>query len=72
MSIEGEAKEHMRGRWEVSSFTLTVADNGYILEYDTFYESDEYNTHETKKVYTNVDHALDTIRNICHTGYSSL
>ena len=71
MNIEGEAKEHMRGQGQVSSFTLTVADNGYILEYATFYDLDEYDTDETKKVYISVDHALDTIRNICHTGYSS-
>jgi len=71
MSIEGEAKEHMRGQGQVSRYILTVADNGYILEYATFYDLDEYNTHKTKKVYTNVDHALDTIRDICHTGYSS-
>ncbi len=69
MNIEGEAREHMMERGQVSSFKLIVADNGYILEYESYGEN---NTHEIKKVYTNVDHALDTIKNICHTGHSSL
>ena len=61
----------MMGQCNVTSFTLTVADNGYILEYYLDKKDDEC-VYDIKKVYTNVDLALDTIREICHNKISSL
>ena len=67
MNIEGEAKEHMMGRGVVDSIKITIVDNGYILEYNKFVDKNGIiDTYEIKKVYTNIDHTLDSIKEICH------
>ena len=63
MNIERAAKEHMMGRGKVGDeIKITIANNGYIIEYKLCYEN---NISNIKKVFYSLEDALDSIKEVC-------
>ena len=65
MNIERAAKEHMMGRGKVGDeIKITIANNGYIIEYEWFLEN--VKKRNIKKVFSSLEDALDNVKKICN------
>ena len=65
MNIERAAKEHMMGRGKGGDeIKITIANNGYIIEYEWFLEN--VKKRNIKKVFSSLEDALDNVKKICN------
>ena len=52
MNIERAAEEHIMGQGKVDEIKITIANNGYIIEYEWYFEKDNITEcREIKKVF---------------------
>ena len=64
MNIERAAKEHMMGQGKIGDeIKITIANNGYIIEYEWFLEN--VKKRNIKKVFSSLEDALDNVKKIC-------
>ena len=68
MNIERAAKEHMMGQGKIGDeIKITIANNGYIIEYEWYFEKDNITEcREIKKVFLDLENALDSVRKMCN------
>ena len=65
MNIERAAKEHMMGQGKIGNeIKITIANNGYIIEYEWFLEN--VKKRNIKKVFSSLEDALDNVKKICN------
>tara|TARA_X000001388_G_scaffold75673_1_gene71035 strand:- start:2753 stop:2968 length:216 start_codon:yes stop_codon:yes gene_type:complete len=65
MNIERAAKEHMMGQGKIGDeIKITIANNGYIIEYEWFLEN--VKKRNIKKVFSSLEDALDNVKKICN------
>ena len=65
MNIERAAKEHMMGQGKIGDeIKITIANNGYIIEYEWFLEI--VKKRNIKKVFSSLEDALDNVKKICN------
>ena len=67
MNIERAAEEHIMGQGKVDEIKITIANNGYIIEYELYFEKDNITEfREIKKVFLDLENALDSVRKMCN------
>ena len=64
MNIERAAEEHIMGQGKVDEIKITIANNGYIIEYEWFLEN--VKKRNIKKVLSSLEDALDNVKKICN------
>ena len=65
MNIERAAKEHMMGQGKIGDeIKITIANNGYIIEYEWFLEN--VKKRNIKNVFSSLEDALDNVKKICN------
>ena len=62
MNIERAAEEHIMGQGKVDEIKITIANNGYIIDYKLCFEN---NISNIKKVFYSLEDALDSIKEVC-------